>query len=322
MRIFVATVGTEPYHIFQRERFVALAAADEVGDHRAADSAADADAVLFVDLQQHPGDAFLRRLRRHPLALRYPEKICVYDERDDPFVSFPGIYVSGTLGLARRRAIVGGTYPWLQTVIPRTPDAPDLLFSFSGARTHPCRGAVLALEHPRAEIRDTTGSTFFGWSDDAAGARTEAARAEYASTVVRSKFVLCPRGHGPSSFRLYETLAAGRVPVVISDDWLPPPRIDWSACVVRITERGVPTVPHVLARLEDSWPRMACAAAATFDENFAESRLWNHYATSIQETLCAARPSRWWTQREVFRIGVRRLRGTARAIAQRPSGGS
>ena len=32
--------------------------------------------------------------------------------------------------------------------------------------------------------------------------------------MFRSKFFLCPRGTGTSSIRLYETLSAGRVPVI------------------------------------------------------------------------------------------------------------
>ena len=36
-------------------------------------------------------------------------------------------------------------------------------------------------------------------------------------TMSKSYFSLCPRGYGPTSFRLYESIAAGVVPVYISD---------------------------------------------------------------------------------------------------------
>jgi hypothetical protein len=319
MRIFVAAAGAEPHHLLQRDRFMTLAAADAVGRHRIARAPDEADAVLFVDLQQHPGDTFLRVLRRHPLVQTHRGRICVYDERDHPFVTFPGIYVAGTPGLARRRVIAGGPYPWLQTVIERSTQAPDLLFSFNGARTHAVRAAVLELEHPRGRLSDTTGISFFAWSSSAVG--SESARAEYASTVIRSKFVLCPRGQGPSSFRLYETLGAGRVPVVISDDWLAPPRIDWSACAVRVAERDVALIPGLLARLEDRWPQMAAAAAATFDANFAVERLWDHYATSIADLLPRPAGRPWWAEPEVIRLQARRLRaaaGRSRELARSP----
>jgi exostosin family protein len=320
MRVFLATVGTAPYHIGALEAFAALAAADEVGEHQLARSAEDADAVLFVDLQQHPADLFLAGLRRHPLVRAHPEKICVYDERDRPFASFPGIYVAGTPRLARRNPIAGGAYPRLLTVIPRTGEDPDLLFSFCGARTHPVRGAVLALEHPRGLVRDTTGISFFGWDDEARDQHSDAAREQYVATVQRSKFVLCPRGHGPSSFRLYETLAAGRVPVVISDDWLAPPRIDWGACSVRVPESDVARMPQLLGDLERRWPEMSRAAAATFDAHFATGRLWNHYAATLAQLLPGSPRTRpWWAQREVLHLAARGLRDAGRRRARPPA---
>jgi len=40
----------------------------------------------------------------------------------------------------------------------------------------------------------------------------------YLSSALASKFLLCPRGYGLNSFRLYEAFQLGCVPVVISDE--------------------------------------------------------------------------------------------------------
>lgn len=54
----------------------------------------------------------------------------------------------------------------------------------------------------------------------AADAQTE--RKRYDASLRQSMFILCPRGSGVSSYRLYETLSAGRIPVYVTDDrWLP-----------------------------------------------------------------------------------------------------
>ena len=50
----------------------------------------------------------------------------------------------------------------------------------------------------------------------------EMRRERFRSVMGRSRFVLCPRGKGTSSIRLYEALAYGCVPVIISDDWVAP----------------------------------------------------------------------------------------------------
>lgn len=43
-------------------------------------------------------------------------------------------------------------------------------------------------------------------------------RKEYEQTIRDSKFVLCPRGNALSSFRYYDALRCGRIPILIADD--------------------------------------------------------------------------------------------------------
>lgn len=56
--------------------------------------------------------------------------------------------------------------------------------------------------------------------------------------LVASKFGLCPRGQGAHSFRLFETLAAGAVPVVLSNGYVLPFNdvVDWAGCALRFDE--------------------------------------------------------------------------------------
>ena len=107
------------------------------------------------------------------------------------------------------------------------PDAstpkPDLLFSYMGRRCHPVRDAVLRLRYSRAIVEDTTSMSFFGGADETIVRQKK----RYAATLQRSKFVLCPRGGGPASFRLFETMASGRAPVILSDEWTPPAGPCW-----------------------------------------------------------------------------------------------
>ena len=41
----------------------------------------------------------------------------------------------------------------------------------------------------------------------------------YKDLISESYFSLCPRGYGPTSFRLYESISLGTVPIYISDDF-------------------------------------------------------------------------------------------------------
>jgi hypothetical protein len=171
-------------------------------------------------------------------------------------------------------------------------------------------------------VEAASGLNFFALGAAASEAELQRARTRYAEVIARSKFVLCPRGHGPSSFRLYEALAAGRVPVVISNNWLAPPRIDWSRCIVRVGEKDVRGLPRLLERLEPDWPRMVVAGQDVLAHHLTHSRLWHHYATSIDEIRGAprARTGPWWAQSQVLRIQIRSLRGAVRTAGRRANG--
>jgi hypothetical protein len=65
----------------------------------------------------------------------------------------------------------------------------------------------------------------------------------------RSVFTLCPRGYGRTSFRLYEALALGSIPVYIWDDveWLPyKNELDWDEFAISINIKDIDKLPNVL----------------------------------------------------------------------------
>jgi hypothetical protein len=69
-----------------------------------------------------------------------------------------------------------------------------------------------------------------------------------------SYFSFCPRGYGPSSYRLYESLQFGSVPVYISDDlWLPfKDEVDWEDFCVLVTPDEMDSLPQKLENILNS----------------------------------------------------------------------
>jgi hypothetical protein len=85
-----------------------------------------------------------------------------------------------------------------------------------------------------------------------------------------SKFSLCPRGRSPSSWRLFETLRAGRVPVIIGDKWMPPSiSLDWDRLSIRVPERDVANIPAMLTEREGEAQTMSRLARQTWEEWFS-----------------------------------------------------
>ncbi len=63
-----------------------------------------------------------------------------------------------------------------------------------------------------------------------------------------SYFSLCPRGYGPTSFRLYESIAAGVVPVYISDSHFLPytDRVNWKEFSLILKPRKINKLNKIL----------------------------------------------------------------------------
>lgn len=290
MKLWIASVSgmaeTEPVRLFRD-----LAAAAASSRHVLAASPDEADAVLFVDCHMFPHDPGLRVLGRNPLFGSSRERALVYDERSLPWLRWPGIYVSMPSGSLRHEF----QEPWAYYRLPfaHVPAGvePDLLFSFVGAssRKHRVRHDVLGLRDDRAiveEVRD------FVLYDDASPGFEEKKR-YYAEVVDRSKFVLCPRGKATSSFRLYEAMSFGRVPVVLSDDWIAPAGPDWESCSIRWPEGDVGALPRVLREREHEFEELSAAARRTYEEWFAPEQSFRRIADLCERLLDRDAPARF-----------------------------
>lgn len=78
------------------------------------------------------------------------------------------------------------------------------------------------------------------------------ASSQFRAGLERSTFSLCPSGTGPNSIRLWESLAAGAIPVILSDAYIPPgPREIWenAAVICAESETAVISLPDRLAKI-------------------------------------------------------------------------
>lgn len=287
MKVFLAVAGTLAPQYTAIPEFQDHARQDRFGVHQLADDPEAAELILFVDPHQLPYDWRLQAIRRHPLYLKYRSKTMVYDERDQTWCSLPGLYVSMPASVFDSRLQRAcGYHKCLNTQMVKYNLEPDLLFSFMGSRSHKIRNAVLTLNHSRAYIEDTTHTNFFDFSDDAQHIQRKTAQAAHFNDMVnRSKFVLCPRGRGTSSIRMYEAMSVGRVPVVISDDWQPPIGPDWEQCILRVPESDVASLPMLLEAKEERYQEMARSADAIYKEWFAPDVIFHRLIEDCRTLL-------------------------------------
>ena len=286
MKIFLAAAVPFDHQLTAIPKFRELADKDRYGIHTLTDNAATADVILFVDPHQHFKDWPLKAIRSHSLTLKYPHKVLVYDERDITWCALPGVYVSmpkSAFNPQCQRAY--GYHTTFHEFDAPLAAKPNLLFSFLGARSHKVRDSILKLSHPRAYVAKSSVG-FFDFLDDLDyKAKVETQKQKFVELMGQTKFVLCPRGVGASSIRLFETLAAGRVPVIISDEWVAPVGPNWDNCSIRVNESAVAAIPKLLELNESRFEEMAFHAREVYENWFSPEVTFHHLAENCKDIL-------------------------------------
>ncbi len=261
-RIFITTTAVntrwDPYAQSNYERLLRAAKNSPSSRHSVALSPTEADCILFVG----SSCKFHWDVLRSPVFKANRSKSIFFDFRDITIPRIPGIYMYVPENLQQAPIYEFGFYPRVFdnfVLQERVPSAQcEFLFSFIGkvANCPAVRVPVVQLKHPRAYLRDS-------WS------RQSDQDALYASILARSKFVLCPRGVGPSSWRLFETMRAGRVPVIISDEWAEPKGLDWRKFSIRVRAADISGIPALLESLEDRAGELGLAARQAWERHFS-----------------------------------------------------
>jgi hypothetical protein len=291
-----STVSGSAHRYFLRdaERLSAI-----LGD-AAVTSPEDADAIVFVG----SSDPALTDIRRSELYRRHANKCLTFHGGDEPVPALPGIYASIPKRWFDPRYHRGGFYlrASLDATIPSYCDVPPTyLYTFVGAgANHISRRSILSLVDNRGLLVDSR----------VAHLEKEAAKQRFVDSLRDSAFVLCPRGGGTSSFRVFEAMKAGRVPVIVSDEWVHPQGPDWSACSVQIGEREISTIPERLRALESSAHAMGELARSEFERWFARAAAKRTVIAWTSEIVGAIAESGPYTMAAPVagRYAIRRLR--------------
>jgi hypothetical protein len=128
----------------------------------------------------------------------------------------------------------------------------------------------MLLAHPRAYLDDTSSALPANERKPFPMVDYEQQdKMRYGDIIARSQFVLCPRGYASSTWRLYETMKAGRVPVIISDQWVPPIGPAWETCSIRVREKDIAKIPHLLEVYESRAEVMGQCARRVWEEWFS-----------------------------------------------------
>lgn len=73
---------------------------------------------------------------------------------------------------------------------------------------------------------------------------------EYIMMLKHSVFAICPRGYGVTSFRMFEAMAFGTIPVYVSDKFWEPFNIPFTEYGIKITPDQIKDIPKILKTVD------------------------------------------------------------------------
>jgi hypothetical protein len=109
---------------------------------------------------------------------------------------------------------------------------------------------------------------------------------KFVDITKRSIFSLCPRGYGRTSFRLYECIQLGSIPVYVFDDkWLPfENSVDWSKFSVLIHISDIQNIDDILSSYSvDKIKEMTTSLRKYWNDNFTMDSTFEKIKSIINE---------------------------------------
>ena len=239
-----------------------------------------------------------------PLYDSFWDKCFIFSQCDRPIPLIPGLYASIQKGDYDHGWCRTGFYtrnePSAQGQMRNShynqipfPDRPKYLCSFSGScQSAPIRERLKEICDPRCLVLDVSREAI---SANTRGDQIEIKRlqTQFLDLLRDSLFSLCPRGMGTNSIRLYESMAIGRAPVILSDDWRPPLEIPWETFSIRIAERDYKSIPEILAPEQHRAQELGHRARQAWEEYFRPNVIFDHAVSRFLDIRESRKTAQW-----------------------------
>ncbi|MEM9446297.1 MAG: exostosin family protein [Verrucomicrobiota bacterium] len=247
-----------------------------------------ADWIFFLE-----GDSghYYYHLRRHQVLRDYYKKCYLYGQIKCYLYPIPGVYTS----LSRKQLKSGLLRSFCYLPFGEGIDNPYILwdkneiherpyfFSFVGAATSWTRRWLMRTDFKRSDIliEDTTDFRF--WDLTHSEEQRRHRHSYYAQVIRDSEFVLCPRGTGLGTIRLFEVMRMARVPVIIADNYAFPEGPNWESFSIVIPERRIGDIPRILEKYRSCSKEMGLAAEDAWRKHYAPGVLMEHLCEMVDQ---------------------------------------
>ncbi len=244
--------------------------------------------VLFQEWSFKQRD-YVQALLADPVFSGHSDKLYVVNYDSTVGEGFlPGCYVSLRVSSSyNQHRFRAAAYPkcynhLLENPEPAAYNQPDFLYWFRGTlHSHPVR------QHFFEQFKNSSHGLLIDATQEF-HSHTKDQKKTYLTEMANSKFVLCPRGTSPNSYRLYEAMSIGRCPVIISDDWVETGGPEWANCSIRIAEKDINKIESILLDREQEAKILGHNARLEWLKHFGNIEKNQAYLNNIIELHCAS----------------------------------
>jgi hypothetical protein len=154
----------------------------------------------------------------------------------------------------------------------------DIFCSFIGSNTHPLRAEM-------CKKLETDEKFLIGtrvWTADI----NKDGESAFIDATERSIFTLCPRGYGLASFRLFEAMQLGSIPVYIYDTpWIPyEDELKWDDLCIFVHKSDIANIPSILDSISpDKIKLMRRKIADVYDSWFSLKGMCSHIQDILED---------------------------------------
>jgi len=182
-------------------------------------------------------------------------------------------FAAGGLGGGIPIPLICSPIPKLDCVVDSTGEqreidlSKSIFCSFVGSVTHPIRQKIIDYNKNQTLIKNTFFLPKNQWSQHVSDNHLQ----DFQVVTQASQFALAPRGYGLSSFRLYEIMQLGAIPVYVSDKhWLPfTDELDWNEFCVLLGEKDIPNLYEILLNISpEKQERMFQKGKEVYESHF------------------------------------------------------
>jgi len=160
--------------------------------------------------------------------------------------------------------------------LPEHPAPPTHLAAWRGnTKSHKIRPQIIALgKRDKRVLAESTASWYNHQEDE---------KRQYIDTLRKGKFTLCPRGLSPVSYRIFESMALGICPVILSDEYIYPDGPEWEKFALILPESKINEVANILEKEEYRYQELGACARKNWEEFMHPEKVFEYYVDSLVE---------------------------------------